>query len=159
MIDWRKYRILKRRIAGRMRAFGVLFTCMLPMLFSVACNTEACLESKTSIFSAAFYAYGDSAAKVVIDSVSVYGWGSSKIRFLSIRPIYLRFGLLCVATVIRRNMSYVMTSITSIPGIKEIRSHSCIIPISSLSRPNAELCIIMSSMIFGIRRGKSSMPS
>ena len=38
MIDWRKYRILKRRIAGRMRAFGVLFTCMLPMLFSVACN-------------------------------------------------------------------------------------------------------------------------
>ena len=67
MIDWRKYRILKRRIAGRMRAFGVLFTCMLPMLFSVACNTEACLESKTSIFNAAFYAYGDSAAKVVID--------------------------------------------------------------------------------------------
>lgn len=51
-------------------------------------------------------------------------------------------------------MSYVMTSITSIPGIKEIRSHSCIIPISSLSRPNAELCIIMSSMIFGIRRGQ-----
>ena len=45
MIDWRKYRILKRRIAGRMRAFGVLFTCMLPMLFSVACNTEACFAS------------------------------------------------------------------------------------------------------------------
>lgn len=75
MIDCRKYRILKRRIAGRMRAFGVLFACVLPMLFSVACNTEACLESKTSIFNAAFYAYGDSAAKVVVDSVSVYGVG------------------------------------------------------------------------------------
>ena len=50
MIDCRKYRILKCRITGRVRAFGVLFACVLPVLFSVACNTEACLESKTSIF-------------------------------------------------------------------------------------------------------------
>lgn len=63
---------------GRAAAFVALSLCLLPLLCSTACNTEACLESKTSIFSAAFYAYGDSGVKVIIDSVSVYGVGQYK---------------------------------------------------------------------------------
>ena len=71
----RRLHAARSAASGRVAAFVALSLCMLPLLLSTACNTEACLESKTSIFNTAFYAYGDSGVKVIIDSVSVYGVG------------------------------------------------------------------------------------
>ena len=45
------------------------------MLLPTACNTEACLDSKSSIMTVGFYSFGDSSYAVTIDSVSVYGVG------------------------------------------------------------------------------------
>lgn len=74
----RRPRSLRSTTVGRAAAVAALLFCLLPVFFSTGCNTEACLESKTSIFSAAFYAYGDSGVKVAIDSVSIYGVGQYK---------------------------------------------------------------------------------
>ncbi len=54
----------------------VAILCVVALLFlPVACNTEACLDRKSSIMTVDFRAYGDTALAVRVDSLSVYGIG------------------------------------------------------------------------------------
>ncbi len=48
---------------------------ILLLMLPIACNTEACLDSKSSVMTVSFYSFGDSTFAVTIDSVSVYGVG------------------------------------------------------------------------------------
>ena len=55
----RRLHAARSAASGRVAAFVALSLCMLPLLLSTACNTEAFLESKTSIYNTQLYAYGD----------------------------------------------------------------------------------------------------